>query len=183
MRLNRALPLMFAALCFAACGSSSSTKHPDAHVNGPDASTTPDAPNGGNPDAANAALTGFGQSCPLSGTNACVTGTATTCAAISSTATTGWCTQTCGTTTAPTGTTPPTPPTGGDAMCATAFSSAGGTTPADGTPLCAIYDSQSMPGKDVWYCAIVCGTPSGSTTNYGGCPGGLTCSATDNLCE
>jgi hypothetical protein len=182
MRINRVFPLMFAALCFAACGSSSSTKHPDAHVNGPDASTTPDAPGGGTPDAANAALTGFGQSCPLTGTNACVTGSATTCAAISSTATNGWCTMTCGTTTAPT-TGNPTPPTGGTAMCQTAFTSAGGTSPADGTPGCVIYDSQSMPGKDVWYCAIGCGTLPNNGGNLGGCPGGLACNTTDNLCE
>ena len=182
MRLNRSVPLMFAALCFAACGSSSSTKHPDAHVNGPDASTTPDAPGGGTPDAANASLTGFGMSCPLSGTNTCPTG-ANVCAAIQSTATNGWCTLTCGTTTAPTGTGAPTPPTGGDAMCQTAFQTAGGTSPADGTPGCVIYDSQSMPGKDVWYCAIGCGTLPNNGGDLGGCPGGLTCNTTDNLCE
>jgi hypothetical protein len=59
----RSFTILFAALALAACGGGSSSKTADAKPAGPDASTTPDAPGGGTPDAAAAGLTGLGQKC------------------------------------------------------------------------------------------------------------------------
>lgn len=176
MRITRALPLMFAALAFAACGSSSTKKNPDAHVNLPDGSTTPD---GGTPDAASAAVTGLGQACNPSGANTCPA-SAATCDALTQGATNGWCTPSCGQTAwvAPPGQ-PASPGAAGNTMCKNAYT---GMVPGQGTPGCVIYsqDQTDMTKAD-WTCAILCGQYM--TTNFGGCPGGLTCNTTDNLCE
>lgn len=187
MRTSRALLLIVAAFGFAACGSSSTTKHPDAHVGGPDGNnSTPDAPTN-TPDAAPAGLAGFGQACNPQTTPSTCPASATTCDALTSTATNGWCTPSCGQTAWVAAPGQPTAPANGDTACGTALTSAGGATPADGTPACVIYsqDQTDMTKAD-WTCGLLCGTytPQGGTPqNFGGCPSGLTCNTTDNLCE
>lgn len=155
-------PFLFAALLgalalFPACGGGDD--EPDA-AETIDANETPDAPGGGD-------LVGLGQVC--TDNPDCVTGEATVCAALDANATQGFCTLSCGTSTST-----DTPPTGGDATCAAAFM---GETPAQGTPLCAIY-SGTAPNV-MWYCAVACGTAG--TMELGGCPDGLTCTA--NICQ
>jgi hypothetical protein len=169
MRTSRALTLMFAALTFAACGSSKKTNQPDAHPTFDAPPPTPDAPTG---------VTGLGQVCnPQTTPSTCPT-TAATCDALSATATTGWCTPGCGQTAWNAGN-PTSPGQPGDTMCTTAYK---GTTPAQGTPACVIYSQDKTDAtKADWTCGILCGMYM--TTNFGGCPGGLTCNATQNLCE
>ena len=127
----------------------------------------PDAsPDDASPDAY-AGVFGLGQVCTSPAQ--CTTGNTTTCAALSEEATHGFCTLGCGTSS---GT--DTPPTGGDAICAAEFN---GETPAEGTPKCTIFTG-SAPNV-MWFCAVACGTDG--STDYGGCPGGLTCTA--NVCQ
>jgi hypothetical protein len=177
---------MFAALAFAACGSSKTTSHPDAKGSGADSGPA-DAP-GGTPDAPNAALNGFGQQCNPQTTPTTCPASAMTCDALAQGATNGWCTPGCGQSTwvAPPG--QPTAPTGGDAMCGTALTAAGGTKGTDGTPACVIFSQDATDKtKADWTCGLLCGNytdpKTGQMVNFGGCPGGLTCNTTDNLCE
>lgn len=146
-------------LALAACGSSGS-KH------GPDASQQIDAP-GTLVDAPNAAAMGLGAVC--SQTMMCPTTGATMCAALSMTATHGFCTLSCGMTAS----TATQPPTNGNQMCA-----ASTPAPPSGTPVCAIH-GPAMNNKFTWYCAVACGTLNNQ--DLGQCPGGLTCMS--NICQ
>ena len=90
------------------------------------------------------------------------------CARVSGTATHGWCSNTCGTSTDV-----QMPPANGNAMCAAAYD---GTS---GTPACALHDNASPAGTFNWSCGVLCGTIQGQEA--GTCPTGLTC--TDSLCQ
>jgi hypothetical protein len=159
---------VIAALALAgpvACGGGGDDDDVDANGGG-DGGGTADAPvgqpdSGGTPDSGGGALLGLGQVC-YGGD--CSTGNATSCAALASGAEHGFCTASCGTTD-----TTDSPPADGNTICAAEFQ---GTTPAQGTPACALYQGS---GPYEWSCAVLCGT-SGST-DLGGCPDGLVCGA------
>jgi hypothetical protein len=155
---------LFLALIVVAACSSSSSKNPDANGNGGDAKVFLD---GAPADAPNAAATGLGAVCDQ--THMCPATGATQCAALSMTATHGFCTLSCGQTPS----TATQPPANGDTMCAA-------STPAspDGKPLCAIH-GPAMNNKFTWYCVLGCGTLNGM--NLGQCPGGLACM--NNVCQ
>lgn len=159
MQLARLVISIF-AVTLVACGGGSST-HP------PDAKKSVDAAiDAVPPDAPNAAAMGLGKECDQ--TNKCPTTGATMCVALSSTATHGFCTLSCGTSTSNM-----TPPTNGNMTCAN-------STPKspDGTPLCALV-GQIANGMYPWSCALGCGTFNGM--NLGQCPGGLVCMS--NICQ
>jgi hypothetical protein len=152
------LALLIGTLSFApACGGGGDDENVDA---------AGDGDGDGDIDAAPAGIEGLGQVCD--DTMMCPAAGATECVAISDTATHGWCTLNCGQTATMTP-----PGAAGNTICANAYT---GTTPDQGTPLCAIY---SGAGPYDWSCAIGCGNLSG--TELGGCPPGLTC--TDNVCQ
>ena len=158
------------ALMLAACGGGGSTNPiPDAPNQ-----TVHDAPVS-NPgvDAANGnpAAMGLGKVCNQ--TQMCPTTGATLCVALSMSATQGFCTLGCGTTTKPASGNP-TPPPGGDAMC-----TASTPAPGAGTPACVLATAPDANNMIKWDCAILCGMQG--TTNLGTCPGGLTC--TMNICQ
>ena len=153
----------------AACGSSdtSHTTIDAPNVTAHDAPTTnptPDAP-------MSAAAMGLGKVCDQ--THMCPTTGATMCVKLSASATSGFCTLGCGTTTAPPAGTMAAPPAGGDAMC-----TASTPAPGAGTPACVL---SNAPANNMiaWDCGILCGTSG--TTNLGTCPSGLTC--TMNICQ
>jgi hypothetical protein len=123
-------------------------------------------------DAGNAPAMGLGAVC--SQTMACPTTPADLgCVRLSTTATTGFCTIPCGQTNVPPQGQDPTPPTGGDALCAASM-----PAPGSGTVACFISSAPAM-NKINWFCGIACGNIQG--TDLGTCPGGLTC--TDNICQ
>ena len=141
------------ACLLVACSSNSGT-----HVDG--------APAGdASLDAPNAAAMGLGAVCD--GMHPCPA-SAPMCVKLASTATHGFCTLSCGTTTTST-----TPPMNGNQMCAAA-------TPAPGaeTASCALV-GQKSGATYPWSCAVLCGMQG--ATNYGSCPGGLVC--TSNICQ
>jgi hypothetical protein len=158
------LALLFGTLAFApACGGDD-----DSSV---DAAGDGDGDGDGDIDAA-PVETGLGQVCD--NTVMCPATGATNCVAISGTATHGWCTLDCGETQT---TTPP--GASGNTICADAYSR---PSPAEGTPLCAIYSGTGAAMDQppfTWSCAIGCGNLQG--TELGGCPTGLTCTA--NICQ
>lgn len=164
----RSLPFAFAiTMTLAACGGDSTTK---TGVDAP-VTTQHDAPVTPTPDApTSTAAMGLGKVCG-DATHTCPATGATMCVKLSSTATLGFCTLPCGTTTKP-ATGNPTPPVGGDAMC-----TASTPAPGAGTPACVL---DAVTGTTVnWDCGIECGMSG--TTNLGGCPMGLTC--TMNICQ
>ena len=159
MQLARLVISMF-AVALVACGGGSST-HP------PDAKKAADAAVDSLPaDAPNAAAMGLGKVCQSS--TDCTGGAANMCVKLSMTATHGFCTLSCGTSTTNT-----TPPTNGNMTCTNA-------TPKspDGTPLCALVGPIAN-GMYPWDCALTCGTFMGM--NLGQCPGGLVCMS--NICQ
>src|SRR5205823_7812214 len=103
------------------------------------------------------AAMGLGKVCDAM--NPCPT-SAPMCVALSMTATHGFCTLSCGTST--TGTTPP---ANGNQMCAAAT-----PPPGEGTPGCALVGAKTGATYP-WSCAVLCGMVM--TTNFGSCPGGL----------
>lgn len=162
MRITRALPLLIAAVSFAACGSSSTKKNPDAHVSGtPDAPiVVPDAPNNTNvTNDWNAAV------CPPA--TAC-TSSADLCLQNQGAAT-GYCGTQCGPDTQSMTLDTTTKQTYAN-NCASSYKGTGGT------PACLFYSGTGTNGDQPpfsWYCAVACGTLNGQS--LGTCPTGLTC--------
>ena len=157
--------LLLVLAVVAACSSNSKPKsNLDAPGGGDGAKTFLDAPAA---DAPNAAAMGLGKYCDQM--TMCPATGATQCAALSMTATHGFCTLSCGMTAS----TATMPPTNGDQMCAASMPAS-----PEGTPLCSIH-GPAMNNKFTWYCVLGCGTLN--NTNLGQCPGGLVCM--NNICQ
>jgi hypothetical protein len=116
----RSLPFAIALTMLAACGSSSS---PKTGVDAPTSTTQHDAPASTTVDAPATAMAAMGLGKVCDQTHACPTTGATTCVALTSGATHGFCTLSCGSGAVPAAGADPQPPAGGDAICM-------GSTPA-----------------------------------------------------
>ena len=162
MQLVRRLHPFVIAACLVACGGSGGSK-PDGGGGGGGGGGMVDAA----PmfmDAANTAAQGLGKVCDQM--HACPMGLS--CVALSMTATHGFCTLPCGTSTSNT-----MPPANGNTTCTNAQ-----PPPGQGTPACALVGAKTGNSYP-WDCAIECGTLN--NMNLGGCPGGLVC--TNNICQ
>jgi hypothetical protein len=96
--------------------------------------------------------------------------TANAASCISLTGAAYWCTTSCGTGPAGSGSDAPAPPANGDALCRVPVSS--------GTPVCGLYGT-AQNGVVPWFCALLCGVSG--TTDLGNCPPGLAC--VSNTCQ
>jgi hypothetical protein len=191
MRISRAVPLLFAALAFAACGGSGS-KTADAHpINTPDANTS------GNPDAA----TGTPDAASSSGLTCSVSGqTVTGCDALTSQSNVtclydstmnGFCSTACSSGATVTANAQGTDltagdytaaGTAGDAACQSFYGSNAPTAqihcalPINFNPAIGSGNPPLTPDGTYtvdWYCAVTCDTgqscPSGMVCNQGLC--------------
>jgi hypothetical protein len=164
MRLTSILFTVIATASFslAACssgddGGGDDGNDIDANTGDIDAAESPDAPTGNT-------VTGLGEACDQA--NACPT-EAALCADLDAPADMGgFCTLSCGMSPENPGG-DPTPPAGGDAMCAAAY------TGTSGTPVCALYTA-AQAGQHTWYCAVMCAAPTDCAT-------GLTCQ--NQICD
>jgi hypothetical protein len=172
MRLTSILFSMIAATAFSltACSSGGDDggggdDTQDIDAGDIDAGDSPDAPGGGN------TATGLGQVCNQQAT---CPAEASLCAELDNpTNNGGFCTMSCGMTAEPAPGTDPTPPAGGNEMCAAAYNG------SSGTPGCILYTAPQA-GQITWYCAIGCGNAGG--TELGTCPNDLLCNA-QNFCD
>lgn len=146
------------ALSLAACGDddggAADARPPAIDAPRPIDSGTPPMIDSGN---MNPPAMGLGQVCPPT----CPTDMTYTCLTLDADTTDGLCSLNCGQSNDPA-----TAPTGGDPICAAAYTGTVGTTQ------CALRNPDMPPPID-WFCAVLCPT--------GQCPGGLVCDA-QGLC-